>query len=287
MSVNPDIPIRETPRQQRKAWVWIMLMVNVVFLLMLMTLGIIALRVNNYLPETDIVFIAGKNTEVVVGDDEIPVWETDEDISIFVAEHINDNGEVTVESADGTELVAPGTSMTYEFTMYNNSNVAVLYETDLDLLVKIAGKKQGDEMERRIPIYVKLSTGSDEYLIGGDDEYVRLADALVTKKRRQLAAESYEVFTLDLIWEFEGDDANDTELGDISALEGLDLTLAIDTYATEHPDPAAKGGHSIDATKATEIGGTVRWVWVLLLLINTAVIIFYVSWLMNKRLQKW
>jgi hypothetical protein len=53
-------PVIDTPRQTRRAWVWIMLMVNVVFLLLLMTLGIIALRVGNYMPETDVVFIAGK-----------------------------------------------------------------------------------------------------------------------------------------------------------------------------------------------------------------------------------
>ena len=43
----------------------------------------------------------------------------------------------------------------------------------------------------------------------------------------------------------------------------------------------------IDAKKETEIGGSIRWVWMLLLMINTAVMIFYVSFLMNKRLQKW
>ena len=277
----------ETPRQRRHAWVWIMLMVNVVFLLLLMTLGIIALRVGNYLPETDILFIAGKNTDVSVGDGEKSSWQSDEEIEIFSNGYLNDNGELTVNSEDGASLVAPGTEMTYSFTMYNNSNVAILYEVDLDLLVKLGGVVQGSDMEERMPIKVKLEEDSGAYLIGGEDEYVALSDALVTKRRRTLGAESFETFTLHLAWDYEGDDANDTALGDMSADEGLSLKLTVETYAEEHPDPAAKGGNSIDAEKETEIGGTVRWVWVRLLLINTAVMIFYVSWLMNKRLQKW
>ena len=287
MSLNSQDAVRETPGQQRHAWVWIMLMVNIVFLLLLMTLGIIALRVGNYLPETDIVFIAGKNTDVAVGDNEKTRWEANEDISIFDAHYVNKNGETTVESDDGMSIIAPGTEIHYQFTMYNNSNVAVVYEADLDMFIKLGGKTQGYEMEENFPLKVKLYTEDGEYLIGSDNDFVGIAEALVAKRRKILGAESYETFNLMLVWDFEGDDALDTDHGDLSAREDLTVTLAVDTYAEEHFDPAAQGGTAIDASKETEIGGTVRWVWILLLLINTAIMIFYVSWLMNKRLQKW
>ena len=284
---SPDM-VRETPRQMRRAWVLIMLMVNIVFLLVLATLGIIALRVGNYLPETDIVFIAGKNTDVDVGDGENATWQSGEEIHIFDGQYANANGEVTVQSQDGSSLVAPGTTMSYKFAMYNNSNVAVMYEVDLDFLVTLGGVIQDKDMESRMPLKVKLSTASGEYLIGAENTYVPIADALVVRRRNLLGAESYESFVLDIVWDFEsGDDANDTELGDLSAEQDLLVSLSIETYAEEHFDPAAVGGTKIDAEKETEIGGTVRWVWVLLLMINTAVMIFYISWLMNKRLQKW
>ena len=130
MSETEKSTMPETPQQKRHAWVWIMLMVNVVFLLLLMTLGIIALRVGNYLPETDIVFIAGKNTDVTVGDADSPSWQSDEEIDIFSSGYLNEQGDLTVNSADGTSLIAPGTETTYSFTMYNNSNVAVLYDCE-------------------------------------------------------------------------------------------------------------------------------------------------------------
>ena len=171
--------------------------------------------------------------------------------------------------------------------MYNSSNIAVVYEVDLDMLVTLGGEPQGREMEEALPVMVKLTTGNGEYLVGSEDHFVPLADALVVKKRLVLGAESFDTFTLELAWAFEGDDQNDTHLGDLSAEQNLTLKLVIDTFAEEHFDPAAVGGTKIDAKKETEIGGSIRWVWVLLLMINTAVLIFYVSFLMNKRLQKW
>ena len=281
-----DTP-QENPRQNRRAWVWIMLMVNIVFLLLLMTLGIIALKAGNYLPETDIVFIAGKKTDVAVGDGEAARWEANQDITIFDTHYANGDGRITVQSRDGEALIAPGTNMEYQFTMCNNSNVAVIYEVDLDMLLTLAGKPQGRDMEEAFPVEVRLTTGSGEYIIGGEDDFVPLADAIVARKRLVLGAESYDTFTLELAWAFEGDDQNDTYLGDLSAEQNLTLKMVVDTFAEEHFDAAAVGGTKIDATKETEIGGSIRWVWMLLLMINTAVLIFYVSFLLNKRLQKW
>ena len=76
----------ESKPAARKQWMYIMLMVNIVFVLLLMTLGIIALRVGNYLPEnTDILFIVGKNPNMDVGDNEVPSWQTGQQVNIFQA----------------------------------------------------------------------------------------------------------------------------------------------------------------------------------------------------------
>ena len=278
--------VKETVRQQRKAWVWIMLMVNIVFLLMLMTLGIIALRVGNYLPETDIVFVVGKDTSVTVGSEDKAAWEGKEKLKIFSTSHKNDKGEVTVESSDSSNVIAPGTESVYEFTMYNNSNIAVFYEVDFDFLIEVGGIKQSDDEEKRFPLELRMRTKTDDFVIGSENEYVPIYDACLLGHRRVLGAESYETFVVDLRWKFDGDDITDTELGDLSAEKGVMAFLSIDTYAEEHIDPAVVGGTRIHDEK-TEIGGSIRWMWLLLLMVNTAVIIFYVSWLMNKRLQKW
>lgn len=276
----------KTNSGNRRQWVWIMLMVNIVFVLLLMTLGIIALRVGNYLPEnTDILFIVGKNPEVNVGDGEQKKWETGKNVHIFDSAYSNGTDHPTVVSQDGTSLIAPGVVTSYQFTMHNSGNMAVLYQTDLDFTLKIGGEKQKNY---DFPLEVRLKTQSGEYLIGDEDEWVNVSHAILSQHVSLLGAYSYETFTLELMWRFEGgNDELDTMYGDTSSEKGVTLTMGINTYAEEHVEPEAKGGIPIEVEGKKEYGGTIRWLWMIMLFINAAVLVFYIAWLMNKRLQKW
>ena len=276
----------KTNSGNRRQWVWIMLMVNIVFVLLLMTLGIIALRVGNYLPEnTDILFIVGKNPEVNVGDGEQKKWETGKNVHIFDSAYSNGTDHPTVVSQDGTALIAPGVVTSYQFTMHNSGNMAVLYQTDLDFTLKIGGEKQKNY---DFPLEVRLKTQSGEYLIGDEDEWVNVSHAILSQHVSLLGAYSYETFTLELMWRFEGgNDELDTMYGDTSSEKGVTLTMGINTYAEEHVEPEAKGGIPIEVEGKKEYGGTIRWLWMIMLFINAAVLVFYIAWLMNKRLQKW
>ena len=273
---------------ERKQWVWIMLMVNIVFVLLIMTIGIIALRVGNYLPEgTDILFIVGKNPSVEVGDEEGKSWKAQKEVNIFRAEYKNGEGETTVVSQDGTKLIAPGVETKYQFTMYNNGNMAVFYETDLDFFLKIGDVVQ---KEYEFPLEVRLFTESAGYIIGSDTAWVNVKDAKLSQHVSVLGAMSYETFDLQLRWQFEGgNDELDTMYGNASAEKGVTLTLGINTYAEQHFDPTTQGGIKLseDEDGQPEYGGTIRWLWLVLLFLNAAILVFYVSWLMNKRLRKW
>lgn len=274
----------ESKKEQRRAWVWIMLMVNIVFILLLLTLSVIALRVGNVLPEdTDILFIVGKKPQVTVGDKE--KWQAGKEVDIFSASYENGEGVVTVMSDNGDSLIAPGTVSTYEFSMYNNGNMAVFYETAVTFSLTI-----GDELQDyyAFPLSVRLRTESDDYLIGARDKWINVNQATGVNYVRVLGAYSYETFTLELKWEFEGgNDELDTMFGNQAVKDGISLKFGINTYAEEHIDPTAKGGTIIEGKENAELGGTVRWLWVILLILNASILIFYVSWLMNKRLGKW
>ena len=269
---------------EKRAWIWIMLLVNIVLLLLLMLLGIIALKVGNYLPEgTDIIFIVGKDPSVEVGDEE-GKWQSGKNVNIFKANYVNGEGETTVVSQDGTKLIAPGTQSTYKFTMYNNGNMAVVYEIDLDFELKIGDKIQNEVV---FPLKARLSTENGYYLIGDETEWVNVADATLSKHVSVLGARSYETFVLELLWEFDGgNDALDTMYGDASAEKGVKLTLGINTYAEEHIDSAATGGTRVDINEKGEHGGALRLLWIILLILIAAILIFYVSWLLGMRLKK-
>ncbi|MBQ7407947.1 MAG: hypothetical protein IJW13_01555 [Clostridia bacterium] len=276
---------RSNNSSPRRQWVWIMLMVNIVFILLIMTLGIIALRVGNSLPEgTDILFIVGKNPSVSF-EDESGVWEAGKNVDIFKSSYGENGGAPTVVSQDGTKLIAPGVKTTYQFTMQNNGNMAVVYEADIDFVLSIGGVSQKDY---NFPLKVRLYDDKGLYLIGSEAEYVQVQKAAIAQHPGLLGANSYQTFTLELYWEFEGgNDELDTLYGDLSAQKGVNLTLKINTYAEEHIDPTAQGGNKIEVEGTEEYGGTIRWLWLILLMINSAIIVFYIAWIMNKREQKW
>ena len=260
-------------------------MVNIVFVLLLMTLGILALRIGNTLPEgTDIVFIVGKNPSVDF-EDEGGKWLSGRNTDIFHAEYKNGEGKSTVVSQDGTKLIAPGVQTSYKFTMQNTGNMAVTYQTDLKFTLKI-----GDVVQENyyFPLKVKLLNDRGEYVIGDETEWVDVQDATLYSYPGLLGANSYENFEFLLNWEFEGgNDELDTLYGDLSAEKGVTLTLKIKTYAEEAPDPAAQGGNRIEVEGTPEYGGTIRWLWLTLLMINSGILVFYIAWLMNKRISKW
>lgn len=282
------MPDNTKPNDNRRQWIWIMLMVNIVFILLLIAIGILALRVGNSLPEnTDILFVVGKNPSVEYGDTAEnggKKWEAGKNVDIFKSDYVNGESITTVASMDGDKLFAPGTSATYAFTMLNNGNMAVVYETDIDFVLKVGDNSANTEA---LPLQVKLYNDRGEYLIGGKNEYVQIKDATLSKHTGVLGASSYENYNLEIYWAYEdGSDTLDTELGDYSANEGVTLTLEINSYAEEAPDPALQGGTKVEVGGNEELGGTVRWLWLILLLVNTAILIFYIAWLMNKRMNK-
>ena len=278
----------ESKQSTRKQWVYIMLMVNIVFILLLMMLGIIALRVGNTLPEgVDVLFIVGKNPSVDFEDSNEGggKWKSGKNVDMFKAQYENGEGTPTVVSQDGTKLIAPGTKTTYRFTMNNDGNMAVDYFTDLDFVLKIGNETVTDY---QFPLQVRLLNDRGEYLIGNENTYEQVAKASLDQYRSILGAKSFETFELQLIWLFEGgNDELDTMYGDLSAEKGVTLTLTINTTAEESLDPTAQGGTKMEVEGTEEYGGTIRWLWLVMLMVNTAIIVFYVAWLMNKRVQKW
>ena len=268
---------------EKRAWIWIMLLVNIVLLLLLMLLGIIALKVGNYLPEdTDIIYIVGKDPSVE-GSDEEDVWESGKEVTIFKTNYVNGEGETTVVSQDGTKLIAPGTQSTYKFTMYNNGNMAVVYETDLDFVLMIGGNEQDEFL---FPLKARLLIENGNYLIGDETEWVNVADATLSKHVSVLGARSYETFVLELLWEFDGgNDALDTMYGDASAEKGVKLTLGINTYAEEHIDPAATGGTRVDISEKSERIEQ-RVLWIIILLLSAIIIVGYILWFIGHQIEK-
>ena len=262
-------------------------MVNIVFILVLMTLGIFALRIGNTLPEnTDILFIVAKNPNAEVEDEGGIKWEKHTKVDIFKTSYKNGQGEVTVKSNNGDKVFAPGTETSYRFTAQNTGNMAVDYTIDFDFTLTVGGELMD---LKGFPVAVRLKkTSNGEYLIGDKKTFVAVEKAIIPTHAALLGAYSYETYELEISWAFEsGNDEYDTFLGNLSAENEVWLTMNLDFYASESLDATAQGGIQVEVEGTKEYGGTIRWLWLILLMINTAILIFYITWLMNKRAQKW
>ena len=115
---------RKTNPATRKQWIWIMLMVNIVFILVLMTLGIFALRIGNTLPEnTDILFIVAKNPNAEVEDEGGIKWEKHTKVDIFKTSYKNGQGDIVKDFIASCKKydILPGLYCSASFNQYNET----------------------------------------------------------------------------------------------------------------------------------------------------------------------
>lgn len=163
------------------------------------------------------------------------VWSTDTQVEIFRISYENGERVVTVQSADGGKVIAPGTENSYIFKLKNTGNVALDYIVEVDAYFTPADIK--------IPILARLSRYDGHWLVGGTDEYVEAATLDTAEEKAVLGAGKYTYYTLDWVWPFEGgNDELDTQLGNLAAEQDLVFTIVIRTTATESANPNDDGG---------------------------------------------
>lgn len=249
----------------------------VILALSVFTLGIVAIKVGDFLPENvDMVFITSKSPSFQMGSGE-KKWEKNTEISLFRSEYVNGENVITVASSDGEAVFAPGAQTAYEFCAYNDGNMAIEYEINASFFLEIAGVKAD---EGKFPLRFRLQTYEGEYLLGNENEWVKITSEQGASFQGVLGAQSYQAFLLELEWAFEGNDGLDTALGLASANESVLLSFTVETNATTHLDPKAQGGTIVNGEMPDgfEYGGEFRWEYMGLLIAAIAALIFYLLW---------
>ncbi len=254
---------------------WTIVVAIFALLLLLLTLGIVALRIGNTLPEgKDIFFITPKNPGSHV-EDKDGVWEKLEKVDIFKSEYVNGQNQTTVVSQKGDDVFAPGAQTEYSFCMYNDGNMALSYELGFSFTLKIAGLETDVES---FPLSIRLSDTNGKYIVGSETQWVTLQADEIGAYKSILGANSYEQFNLEIEWKFEGNDQLDTFFGNVAEESTVQLSFNIHTYAEEHYNPAEQGGvivnEGVDYNEY-EFGGMIRWEWFLILLALLAICVLY------------
>jgi len=278
-SVNKISAYLQTKKLKSIIWIFIAILAPLVIL----TTTVVVLRIGNFLPnETDIIFLVPKEPDFGVSDDKT-VWTTDTEIEVFKSEYVNGENEITVLSNDGEGIIAPGTENSYSFNLKNNGNIAIDYTMSSSFSLSIGGE---DASLENFPLLIKLKKHGGNYLIGDEDVWIPVGEAVSANDSGTLGINSYDVYTLEIKWIFEGDHTLDTELGNISSKEDVIFRLNINACAEENLDPGASGGLHSPENQIEKTGGRIEALPFTLLVVSivlAGVTFAVVLWLRKKK----
>ena len=173
---------------------------------------------------------------------EVESWITVSDLEIFRLSY-DENGAVTVRSADGTDkVIAPGTENVCTFKLKNTANSAV----DYTLLVTTQISNETVEL----PVKVRLNSYAGAWLAGGDNSWAEVEDLDGVTDAARLAKNNYATYTLEWQWPFEsGSDDYDSFLGNLTDGEDVALTINLEILTVEVEEP--NNDSDQDSTKDT------------------------------------
>lgn len=141
--------------------------------------------------------------------DEENVWSTNTTIELFRTSYANDNGEITVQSADADKVVAPGTGGSYTFSLKNASKLDSNYQIWLEADMSVSSSQ--------IPIQFRIF-GADGWLTGNDGSWLTAKELNQAVERKNLYAGKSTEYTLYWRWAFErGEDEEDTSYGNVKS----------------------------------------------------------------------
>ncbi len=158
-------------------------------------------------------------------------WGTSTSVDLFKAAYANNSGSITVQSGDGENIIAPGTSDEYVFYLKNTGNVTLDYKMILESAFTLD--------DYSLPILVRLSSG-DRWILGDEETWVGPDSIAEITDAGTVDVNEYVTYTFEWQWPFEipgyngyeFNDHYDTALGNISARRDVSFSLSIETLST-------------------------------------------------------
>lgn len=289
-------------KKEKRHWI-LSTVLLVLLLLLLLTAWILLNRLGTFAAtEGNSIFLVPVRPGFSVEDKE-QVWGTETSFDLFKNEYYGIGRDITVESEDGSRLIAPGTESEYTFNLKNTGNVAMDYSVKLDVQLDMAGEEVSLE---EFPLGVRLRHYSGEYLLGDGEHWASVGELEQYLAEDTLSVNNYAWYTVEWKWLFEEDiiddhdrlqlnvgDALDTLLGNVSSETPVSLSASITTKAQPSANADAIGGVDMyadgeGALNNNQIGGRIR-LWpliVLFILIAIVAAAMGYYWAKNKKKRK-
>ena len=211
--------------------------------------GSITFRSAGYHPDNHRLLTAKPGFRVY---DENTVWEGETNIEIFRISYENSSHQITVQGENGEKVIAPGSDNTYRFALENTGNVSLDYKVTFHAVCEIIekGADSSGTSNFEIPVQASVSYTSgttERYLFGTAAANAPVTDMVNVQHSSSVGTGRYIPYTLYWEWPFDGNDAEDTLLGNRAAELALEnkeirLTITIKTIAEQSSDPNADNG---------------------------------------------
>jgi len=212
----------------------------ILLLLGLLTAAVLASRLRNMNKNKD------DGTTISIGDDARKVSNSDgedvpleadlvvkRDLTMFCTYY--EDGHVTVRSAGGDKVIAPGTKWDYKFSVMNNKSASLDYEMYMTVTVECENEFD------YFPVQGRLK-GPEKWLFGSAKKYIPLKEVGMRVDEGVLAAGHVANYKFGWKWPFEGNDELDTMLGNLTAETPITVKIVIWIYAWNDEIPDKPGG---------------------------------------------
>lgn len=171
--------------------------------------------------------------------------------------------EEGVASSNEDKVIAPGTRNEHVLYVTNEFDFALDYHI-------VYHSTTGDY---ELPLLVKLRNDEGDYLIGSETTYGHIEDLVNIKDINTVGGNRYHYYVFEWYWPFESNDDNhDTNLGNLTITEEVEVILEVKMNAVASEDVDSKDGIPLPSEKEAVVGQTVMTTVVLLLALLIVVV---------------
>ncbi len=254
MSDVKDTEIKDTEKEKKKekksifgvgGTFWVAMVILVI--LLILSIILLGIRLGRYAKED--------NREVMLKSN------LNEETELFSLIYKNKAGDITVESSDGTRVVAPGTADDFTICLRNKEKFPLRYT--LTIKAELIGQYE-------LPMKFWLLGPDSENIVGTGkgSEWADRAELNGVSDSASIGVDESKDYKLHWNWPFEtGDDEYDTFLGNI---EGEDVGIKISLHVIAETDPDA----SVDFWR-TSCGRNLPWIIFIILLLAAIILLIF------------
>jgi hypothetical protein len=170
------------------------------------------------------------------------VWSTNTSVDIFKIEYKNGENVVTADG-ETDDIIAPGTSNVYNFTVSNAGLAPIDYQ--------MAVEAYFSNKNYTIPVTVRLLDKSGRYFAGSEEKWVSLTELNKVTDYEVLKAGSSNGYILEWKLPYDEDGEYDAVFSRLAEADDVTLTVVVHTkamvdaelYAAQNSDSQEKAGN--------------------------------------------